>query len=393
MVQVLTVSCKLEDTPEQSGKLAALAVRFAEACNWINENTPPELRNQIAMQALAYHDVRLKFELSANLTIQAVRRVCGNRKTAAQKGRQVKAFHPTSVSYDARTFAFREKDWTVSLTTLSKRERFSLSIGNYQRSLLAGTKPTSATLVQRRSGAWYVQVQVKSEPPPVSEPADVLGVDLGRTDIAVTSEGDSFSGKEITKTREHYAKLRASIQKKATKGTRSGRRRCRQLLQRLSGKEKRFQSLQNHTLSKRIVKQAKRLNSAIALEDLTGIRERTNKQPRNKTERRRSNSWAFYQLRSFLTYKALGAGVPLLFVNPAYTSQTCHQCNHIGLRSGKRFKCGDCGWHGDADLNGAVNIQKLGRILTAPEGSDFSCSLSWDCSGLLKSSSSKRLSA
>ncbi len=118
-MQVLTVSCKLEVTPEQSGKLVGLAVRFAEACNWTNENTPPELRNQIAMQALVYHDVRLKFGLSANLTIQAVRRVCGNRKTAAQKGRQVKAFRPTSVSYDARTFAFREKDWTVSLTTLS----------------------------------------------------------------------------------------------------------------------------------------------------------------------------------------------------------------------------------------------------------------------------------
>lgn len=41
--------------------------------------------------------------------------------------------------------------------------------------------------------------------------------------------------------------------------------------------------------SKTIVLDAKKSNSIVAIEDLTGIRERTNQQPRNKTERRRSN--------------------------------------------------------------------------------------------------------
>ncbi|WP_448599288.1 zinc ribbon domain-containing protein, partial [Thermoleptolyngbya sp.] len=44
----------------------------------------------------------------------------------------------------------------------------------------------------------------------------------------------------------------------------------------------------------------------------------------------------------------------------AYTSQTCHRCNHIGLRSGKVFKCGNCGWHGDADWNGALKDSRNG---------------------------------
>jgi hypothetical protein len=39
------------------------------------------------------------------------------------------------------------------------------------------------------------------------------------------------------------------------------------------------------------VSRAKASNSTIALEDLTGIRERTNQQPRSKTERRRSNNY------------------------------------------------------------------------------------------------------
>jgi IS605 OrfB family transposase len=141
----------------------------------------------------------------------------------------------------------------------------------------------------------------------------------------------------------------------------------------------------NHNISKKVVESAKSSNAAIAIEDLTGIRERTNQQPRNKTERRRSNSWAFYQLRLFLEYKALKAGVELVTVPPAYTSQTCHICNHIGLRSDKRFKCGNCGWHGDADLNGAINISKLGVVFVSqPGGSDLCCSLNRDDSGLLQ---------
>jgi IS605 OrfB family transposase len=168
---------------------------------------------------------------------------------------------------------------------------------------------------------------------------------------------------------------------------RSSRRRCRQLLKRLSGRERRYQQWLNHNISKQVIESAKTNNAAIAIEDLTGIRERTNQQPRDKTERRRSNSWAFYQLRLFLEYKAVKVGVDLVAVPPAYTSQTCHTCNHIGLRSGKRFQCSNCGWHGDADLNGAINISKLGAVFVSqPRGSNLCCSLNCDGSGLLQNS-------
>lgn len=386
MKQVLTLSCKLNVSIEQSKKLNETMQVFAQACNHINEKTPLKLVNQIAMQSLIYNDVRALFGLSANLTIQAVRRVCGNRKTAKQKGKRVKSFEPTSVGYDARIFAFREKDWTVSLTTIDGRERFSLDIGNYQRGLLKGANPTSATLIKRQDGTYYVQIQLKSEPPVPEKPSNVIGVDFGRRDIAHTSNGENYSGSEINKVRDHHAKLRASIQQKASKGTRSTRRRARNLLKRLSGKERRFQSQVNHTISVRIVKQAVQSNSVIAIEDLTGIRERTNQQPRNKTERRRSNSWAFYQLRQFLEYKAIKFGAKIVAVPPQYTSQTCHQCLHIGLRSDKKFGCTNCGWHGNADYNGANMIRLLGLHLDQPEGSDYlCCSLSTDNSGLLKS--------
>jgi IS605 OrfB family transposase len=379
--QVLTVACKLDVPDEVKLHLDETLQAFADACIWINESVDPKMTSNLRIQTLVYQDVRAKFGLSANLTVRAINRVAANRKTAKKERKPVKAFAPTSVDYDARIFSFREKNWTVSLTLMGGRRRLDLSIGNYQRHLLAGSKPTSATLCKRADGSYYIHIQVKSEPPPERNSDDVIGVDLGRTDIAATSDGEQFCGQQLKQVRDHFAKTRASIQKKASKGTRSSRRRCRQLLKRLSGKERRFQSWVNHTISRKLVRDAVAQNRAIALEDLTGIRERTNQQPRSKTERRRSNSWAFYQLRLFLAYKCLGSGVKLILVNPAYTSRTCSECSHIhpgrdeSYRSGKRFRCGHCGWLGDADLNGAKNIQTLGRLVNSPEGPGWACSL------------------
>jgi putative transposase len=367
---------------------------FAEACAWVNQDVKSELMNALAIQSLMCNDVRVRFILSAQMAIHAIRRVSGNRKTAKQKNKPVKKFAPTSATYDARTFSFREKDWTVSLTMIGGRERFPLAIGNYQLSLLKGQTPKTATLVKRNDGSYYLNIQLESQPDAPEETEKVLGVDLGRADIAHTLQGDSFSGQHITKLRDKYAELRARLQHKAAKGTRSTRRRCRQLLQRLSGQERRFQAQVNHTISYRLIQQAQQTNQAIALEDLTGIRERTNGLPRSKTERRRSNNWAFFQLRTFLEYKAIKFGVKLVLVDLRYTSQTCHHCLHIhpergeSYRSGKLFRCGHCGWRGNADLNGAKNIAAIGAAINQPRGSWLSCSLNEMAGGLLKTSRS-----
>lgn len=396
MKQVLTVSCKIEVDSEQSTKIDATLKAFADACIYVNQTVDPKLTNEVAIQSLVYKDVRSNFGLSAQLAIHAIRRVAGNRKTAKKDGKPVKSFAPTSATYDSRIFSFREKDWTVSISLVSGRERFKLHIGNYQLGLLKGQNPKSATLVKKQEG-YYLNIQLESYPDPPQDTDNVLGVDLGRTDIAVTSDGDSFSGIQVTEVRDRYAKLRQSIQMKASKGTRSTRRRARKLLKRLSGKEARFQSNVNHTISYRIIQAAKRDNKVVALEDLTGIRERINAMPRGKTERRRSNSWAFFQLRQFLTYKAVKYSVKLVLVDPRYTSQTCHNCLHIhpeqgkSYRQGKKFACGHCGWVGDADLNGARNIANNGAVVNQPGGSELACSLDGHVLGLLKTPSLYRV--
>lgn len=393
MKQILSVSCKLQVTPEQVAKIDDLLQAFADACEYTNRIVKPNLVNEQAMQSLVYNDVRARFGLSAQLAIHAVRRVAGNRKQALQKDKRVRKFAPTSANYDDRVFSFREQDWTVSLRLLSGRQRFKLIIGNYQRGLLKGQTPKTATLLKRLNGTYYINIQIDSYPGLPQETNEVLGLDLGRTDIAVSSLGDKYSGKQITEIRDHYTNLRSNLQQKAAKGTRSSRRRCRQLQKRLSGREKRFQAHTNHVISYQLVQKAKINNQAIALEDLTGIRERTNQLARRKTERRRSNSWSFYQLRQFLTYKCIKFGVKLVLVNPAYTSQTCHNCLHIhpvqvkSYRSGKSFACGHCNWSGDADLNGAKNISLLGASINMPGGSGLACSVDKRAPGLLKTSS------
>jgi putative transposase len=82
---------------------------------------------------------------------------------------------------------------------------------------------------------------------------------------------------------------------------------------------------------------------------------------RRNRQRRVLQSWASSQLRAFIAYNAALAGVPVVYVNPAYTSQTCSRCGHCeqaNRRSQAKFLCVSCGYSAHADLNAAVNIRK-----------------------------------
>jgi putative transposase len=261
--QVLTIVCKINPTPEQVAKIEATLQAFADACNYINEVVEPKITHNVTIQNQVYGEVRERFGLASNLAIRAINRVSANRKTAKRMNKPVKKFLPTSADYDARIFSFREKDWSVSLTLVGGRERFLVDVGSYQKGKLSGFTPTSATLVKHQNGTYSVNIQVKNDAPSPQKSQGVIGVDLGRRDVAVTSEGESFSGQQITEIRDRYSRVRASLQKKASEGTRSTRRRARQILQRLSGRERRFQSWVNHNVSKHIVGKAKQLNAQL----------------------------------------------------------------------------------------------------------------------------------
>lgn len=370
-MQTISVKCKLQVPKELRSEIDRTLEGFADACNQIYEIAKCEnCWNTTKLHHKAYKMVREATKLKANHVCQAIRRVIGNAKAV----KQVHKFRPTSINLDARTFQYIEDLQTVGVTLMCGRVKFKLSIGNYQLVLLKGQKPSAATLNKTKQGDYYINICVDIPSQPTGKTPKTVGVDLGRRDIATTSTGKSWSGKQIQSVRDRYSQIRANVQSKRTRSS-------RRLLRRLSGREQRFQKWLNHNISKQLVQEAKQLNAALAFEDLTNITESLNQKPRSKTERRRTNNWAFYHLRLFVCYKASIAGVSVVFVPPAYTSQTCSRCGHIhpikskSYRNGKVFKCGHCGFEHDADINAANNIAALGKSVSLPESPGMSCQL------------------
>ncbi|MFB6188289.1 MAG: RNA-guided endonuclease TnpB family protein [Halapricum sp.] len=109
--------------------------------------------------------------------------------------------------------------------------------------------------------------------------------------------------------------------------------------------------------SRRAIEYASRFEKpVIVLEDLAYIRERLDY---GTWMNRRLHNWAFARLQSRIEDKAREAGIPVAYVNAAYTSQTCNECGHLGYRDGDEFRCtNDECWVSEyhADINAAVNI-------------------------------------
>lgn len=80
---------------------------------------------------------------------------------------------------------------------------------------------------------------------------------------------------------------------------------------------------------------------------------------KNKNLSRRATDVALGEFRRQLTYKAQERGIEIVFVNPAYTSQTCSRCGCVSKENRKTqadFRCIECGLEMNADTNAALNI-------------------------------------
>jgi len=348
MDMVHTIMCKLDPTPEQASELDATLQAFADACNHIAEVARRiHSHNKVIVQHACYREVRETFGLSANLAIRAIARVCAALKVPENAA---STFAPTSIDYDQRIFSFREADWTFSLTLLHARERLATTLGAWQKTALQSRHPTSAQLVKRRDGRYFLHIQLTDLAPDPIAPSDVIGVDLGVKNLAVTDEGQTFSGDDVEQCRQRYGSLRKALNQC---GSKSARRHLRKIRRR----EANFRKDTNHLIGKRIVAKAKDTSRAIALEDLQGINDRTTAR---KAQRNRLKGWAFYQLRSFISYKALRAAIPVLLVDPRNTSRTCSMCGHCekgNRKSRDAFECKHCGYSAPADCNAAKNIR------------------------------------
>lgn len=327
------------------------------------------------LQKLSYHYLRNQLNLKSQMACNVARQVSGAYKTLQEQVSieqtewQLLEFSPTSATFSfERDFGFSQD--TLSITTLAGRKKYKLLNYRYAERYLDGSwRFLASKLCLHRDGSYYFHLSCEKDIPDkkVTDASTFMGVDVGINCLAVASTTDKkckfFAGGEIKNHRNIRKNERRRLQKAGGRylGTRSSMR----LLRTLAGRETRFMTAVNHTISKKLIEFAiENEVSVIGMEDLTGIRKETESKIA-KEFRYEHSSWAFRQLQGFVEYKAKEAGIAILYVNPEHTSQTCPRCNHISRnnRSGLSFRCEKCGYETHADRVGAMNIEHRTRDL------------------------------
>jgi putative transposase len=368
----IVVQVRLMLTLEVASALEATLRACNKAANWLSGQAHERGEmSRKALQGFAYRDLKDR-GLSAQPALHVLRKVAdayttlkaniraGNLGRPGSKRRRKAeskpiAFRPDAAQpYDDRCLSWQVDEQTVSIWTSSGRIRgVRFACSEQGRKLLAEHRKGETDLIHR-DGMWFLIATCEVPEAAQYEPDGFIGVDLGIVNIATTSTGYRAAGRGLNRYRKRQLALRAKLQKKRTK---SAKRRLKER----SRREARHVKNTNHIISKKIVTEAERTSRGIALEDLGGIRQRVRL---TKPQRVTFHSWAFAQLGQFLEYKARRAGVPLVYVDPAYTSQECAECHHIEKANRvdqARFVCRGCGVVAHADRNASRTIAHRGE--------------------------------
>ena len=346
----LIAQVKLQPSEEQQNALLSTLEAVNDAANYIGQKAwETQTFRQYDLHHLLYYDLRSRFNLTAQIVVRVLAKVADayklDRKTPRTFNRH------GSIAYDKRILSWKLTE--VSIWTVGGRLKIAFVAGNKQTEILR-YRQGEADLIYR-DGDFYLHQVCEVEEPPAKDPTEFLGVDLGIVNIAADSDGKTYSGGQVNGLRKRHAKLRAKLQAKGTKA-------AKRLLVRRSRKERRFATNVNHTISKSVVAKAKGTGRGIALEELSGIRDRT---VVRHSQRRQHHSWAFRQLRSFIEYKAKLAGVLVKLVDPRNTSRTCPVCGCIDKRnrpSQSLFSCVSCKYSSLADTVAAGNIASRAAV-------------------------------
>lgn len=356
----ITLKVKLNTNEIQHNALLRTMNTFNDVCN--------DISNQ-AFQAKEYQKVQLHHivykrqrkalpSFSSQLVIRAIGVVSDSYKVKRNRHQQNYFKKTSAVVYDERCITFKENsahgqkaEPFVNIWTNDGRMEIPIQI--YDKERFKFRKGQVDLVYQNCNFYLLCTLDIPTQDKYNAE--GVIGIDLGVKNIAVTSQGDVFSGEHIEKKRKQYHSHRQRLQKR---GTRSAKRKIKIIGQ----KESRFRKDVNHVISKLLVTKAKALRYSLALEELTNINKRVTVRRINRSERM---SWAFAQLRSYITYKAELYGVPLAIIPAYYTSQTCSKCRHcekVNRKSQAVFLCVSCGHTENADFNASKNIANLGEL-------------------------------
>jgi putative transposase len=198
-----------------------------------------------------------------------------------------------------------------------------------------------------------VIVTFRKVAPKLYAPDSVISLDTNERSLdGVFVEGDvakavkaEFPDIAIIQKRHHDRRKR--LQKKKSHDRRTSRILCR----REGTREHRRIDYRLHQVADSVLEFAEERKSAIVLEDLKGFNPK-----RSKELNRRLSMWPRRKLHQIIEYKAQWKGIPVVKVDPRYSSRKCPACGRIqDSRMGTEFKC-ECGWRLDRHINASINL-------------------------------------
>jgi putative transposase len=221
------------------------------------------------------------------------------------------------------------------------------------------TLDPAMVIVSRESdGRWYVTFTIDTDAPEsLAETGRAVGVDLGVTDFAVTSDGERTANPRHL---ERKARRLARYQRRMARCQKGSANRAKAAAKvaRAHRKIRNARSDFLHRTSIRLVRE----HDVIVIEDLNVVG-----MVRNRHLARAISGCGWGEFRRQLDYKCQRYGRRLVVIDRWYpSSKTCSACGHLlaslGL-STRHWSCPSCGARHDRDINAAKNILAAGRAV------------------------------
>jgi len=351
---LLTISIGMRVSPEPEA--IELLRRYNVALNYaINKILSLGLKSIGRVHNTLYRELKEWFGLPSRIAVDCYRDALANAKAWRNNPRRERRprvkklsmlLHPGS--------GYRVKEGYVEIIG-----RIKLRIIGWDRRY-DGYENGEARLVYRgdRMMLWISKKIPRPEP---CKPRDAIAVDINERKIVY---GDDKINKERdTEIDEaHRWKLLAeSLQKRYSSPRYPAWRRRKAILNRIRSYHRKARNILEDWARKtslRIVGLALRLQYAVAREDLTGLINSLRK-IKNKDHRTKLIIMGYSRLERWIDWQAEKQGVPLAIVNPNGTSSECPQCGSKLEENGyRRLRCPRCGFEGDRDVIGKLNIRK-----------------------------------
>ena len=284
-----------------------------------------------------------------------------------------------NVIINSNIYKFDSNNKNFYFTGKKKHSRIVITLIGHVPKL----KGTLELVKNQKTNQYYLHVplnRVISKKEMTTE-SEILGLDIGITDLLTLSNGSVYGANSA----ELFYTLSDNLVNKNRSRLFSYKRKLEQRILTESDQskksilEQKLNNLENNNLGskKRISKISKyksriashincELNKMIKEEDIQEIvredlnwsSKKSKKRNVSRKQRNRFATWSKGLLLERLSIKLAEKGIKETIVNPAYTSQVCCKCNHLGNRKGKEFKCSNCNLSIDADFNASITIKK-----------------------------------